>query len=283
MKKQNPALLCATFALVLLTTAAIGQKTNAKPANAAPAQPKQYFITVTTLHRNTDPDLTVDGWKAVEKEYLDKVVKNNPYIVGQDFLMHYFTADNTELLLVTAYNSWDDIEKASQKSDELEMSAWPDKPSRDAYFQKRAHYYARNHSDEIYQTFSGEKLPPSSFTTPVLYYVRVSHWSYPKDGSMEDFAKLNKEYTDKVTSKNEFIKAYYPNVHAWGANNTQFTEVFVVNSLADIEKGFDRDAELFKQAWPNEADRTAFGKKMDGYFDGTHGDYIYRLVPELSK
>jgi len=100
---------------------------------------------------------------------------------------------------------------------------------------------------------------------------------------LKTFDELRNKYLDAVTFKNDFIKAYYPNTHAWGANNTEFTEVYVVESLGDIESAFKKDEELFKAAWKDEAQRKDFDKKIEKYFTGVHRDYIYRLVPELSK
>jgi len=256
----------------------------ASQAPAKPAEPKQYMLTVTTLHRNMDrPDLTLEGWKAIEKEYFDKVIKKNDLILGQEVLRHYFTADNTEILLVTMYDSWDAIEKASEKNDALIKLAWPDEKARNAFFEKRQAYYAPNHSDEIYATFSGAKNPPANFTKEMIYYVRKSHWASPKDGTEKEFNELRNKYLNEVTFKNDYIKAYYPNVHAWGANNTEFTEVFVVENLGDIEKGFDRDDQLFKTVFTDDAKAKDFDDRYNKYFTGVHGDYLYHSVPELSK
>jgi hypothetical protein len=91
------------------------------------------------------------------------------------------------------------------------------------------------------------------------------------------------KYRDEVVNKNEFIKAYYPNVHAWGADKTEFTEVYVVDSLGDVEKMFDRDDELAMSVWPDEAKRKEYNDKFDHYFTGFHGDHIYQSVPELTN
>ena len=135
-------------------------------------------------------------------------------ILGLQILTHYFTADHTELLFVTMYNSWDAIDKSEAKTNELVKAAWPDEKVRNAFFTKRQVYYAPNHSDEIYATYSGAKNPPAKFTKPMLYYVRKSHWANPKDGSGKEFNDLRDKYLNAVTYKNDYIKAYYPSVHA---------------------------------------------------------------------
>ncbi|WP_395045594.1 hypothetical protein [Flavobacterium sp.] len=272
MKTIKQTFVIALFGLLLMSNSSIAQ------------DEKSYLITVTKMHWNMNlDDFSMDEWKKGEKEYLDKVVKKNEFIVGQIILTHYFTADNTELLLVTTYDNWEAIEKAGKRSDELEKLAWPDEKVAKAYFDKKSNYYAGNHSDEIYATMKGAKMNGSNFDKEVLYYIRVSHFANQKDGSNKEYTELNKQYFDAVINKNEFVKAYYPNVHAWGSDNTQFTEVFVVDDLASIEKSFDKNSSLFKAAWNTEAKQKEFGKKMGKYFTGVHRDYIYKLVPELSK
>src|SRR5512145_416199 len=71
------------------------------------------YLTVTTLHWNMDNgDFSMDKWKAIEKEYFDKVTNKNEFIAGSLVLLHLFTADNTELKIVNAYTSWENIDKA---------------------------------------------------------------------------------------------------------------------------------------------------------------------------
>jgi hypothetical protein len=146
MKTNRHFFLAAIFALLLMGNATIAQDKKA-PAKAKatdkaktpekPAEEKHYIITVTTLHWNMDrKDFSMDAWKAGEKEYYDKVTAKNDLVLGQEVLLHYFTADNTEILLVTMYDSWASIEKAYQKDNELVKAAWPDEKARTAYFEK---------------------------------------------------------------------------------------------------------------------------------------------------
>lgn len=245
---------------------------------------KSYLITVTKLHWNMElENFSNEEWMATEKEYLDKVVKKNEFIIGQEFLVHHFTEDNTEILLVTTYENWSAIEKAGDRDDELVKAAWPDEKARKAFFEKKSKFYAHHHSDEIYATIPGAKLPKANFDKDVLYYVRVSHFTYPKDGTEKEFTELNKQYFDAVINKNDLIKAYYPNRHAWGADNTEFTEVYVVETLADLEKALEKNRELFRVAWNDDAKRKAYWDKRNKYDDGRHSDYIYKLVHELTK
>ncbi len=265
------------FLVAFLGTLLLSTKTSAQ-------DDKSYLITVTKLHWNMDlQNFSMDEWKAIEKEYLDKVVKKNDFILGQEVLLHNFTEDNTEILLVTTYDNWGAIEKARDKEDELIEAAWPNEKARKAYFEKRGAYYDHHHSDEIYATMPGGKIPKGNFDKDMIYYVRVSHFAFPKDGTEKEFKELSKQYFDAVTNKNDFIKAYYPNRHAWGADNTQFTEVFLVDTLADLDNALNKNRDLFRATWNDDAKRKAFNDKMSKYFTGRHGDYIYKSVHELTK
>jgi hypothetical protein len=117
----------------------------------------------------------------------------------------------------------------------------------------------------------------------MIYYVRVSHLAFPEDGTTEEAQALRKEYADNVINKNNLVKAYYPSRHAWGSDGRDFVEAFVFESLADLEKSMEENQKLVKSHWPDQAQQDAFFDKMDKYYTGWHGDYIYRHVPELSK
>jgi len=242
------------------------------------------FITVTTMHWNMEQeDYSLDEWKAVEKEYLDKVVMKNELIAGASFYMHRFTEDNTELLYVQTFNSWNDIHDAAERSGELAKEAWPDQAAREAFFKKRTDYYSVEHSDEIYATMDGAKPLAEMPTKDLVLYLQVRHFAYPEDGTYEEWNELNKEYLEKVVHKNEYIKGYYPNEHYYGADRTEYVEAFYVESLADLDKMLDKLEELPKEAWSDEAARKEMGKKMSKYYTGTHSDFIYTYVSGLSK
>lgn len=46
---------------------------------------------------------------------------------------------------------------------------------------------------------------------------------------------------------------------------------------------FESNDKLYKEHWPDEAKRKDMEAKMEKYFLPNHSDYLYRLVPELSK
>jgi len=248
------------------------------------AQDRPRYLTVTKLHRNLEnKDVTMDDWKAIEKEYFDKVTAKNELIVSGTVLVHYFTEDNTEILFVNAYKSWEDIEKANLRSEELVKTAWPDEKAREAFINKQNAFYTHEHSDEIYATLEGAKMPAEKSDKPLVYYIRISDRSFPEDGKAEEIQAMRKEYFDNVTAKNQYVKAYYPERHAWGSDGRDMVEMFVVESLGDLALSMEENQKLVKAHWPDEKKADEFFDNMDKYMTGFHADYIYRHVPELTK
>jgi hypothetical protein len=250
--------------------------------DSEPKAPK--FIVATTLHWDLGGDTpSQKDWKATEKEFFDKVTSKNEYILGTGVMVHFFTADNSELIFVASYGSWADIEAGQKRNGELINEAWPDEEERKAFFKKKNSAYSDLHSDEIYVPAPGVKLPTENSGEPMVMYFQKRKFAFPDNGSGDEFTQLEKEYNDAVIQKNDLIKAYYPNYHAWGSDRRDFIEVSVFSSLADIEKSFEKTEELVNAAWPDEAKRKEFFKKSSKYYTGEHSDYVYHNVPELAK
>ena len=84
------------------------------------------YLTVTTMYWNGDSDMTMDEWKAGEKEYMEKVTKKNEHIRSAAYYTHLITENSNEVLYVQSYENWDAIDKAAARNSELEKKAWPD-------------------------------------------------------------------------------------------------------------------------------------------------------------
>lgn len=276
MKTTNQFFLAIVITLLLIsTTTSLAQEDTAKMPE---------FVTVTTNHWNMDKeDFKMSEWKAAAKEYMEKVTKKNQYIVSASTYMHNMTADNTEVLYVQTFASWEDIGKFGKRNLELEKEAWPDEKQRAAFLKNLDSYFANEHSDEIYAPIPGAKFMVEKPTKDMVTYLRKSHFAFPEDGSMEEFNKLRMEGNEAIINKNEYIKAYYPNVHAWGSDKTEYLEAFYLDSLSDLDKMFDKNAELMDAAFPDNEANKAKGKAWGKYFTGVHGDYVYTYMYELSK
>lgn len=250
-------------------------------AQSEEATPK--YITRTTMHWNMNKDdFSMKDWKAIEKEYLDKVVMKNEHILGASFFMHQFTDDNSTLEYVQIFESWDAIEKAAERNAELAKEAWPDDEARGDFFDKRNDFYSNEHSDEIYAIMSGAKPLAEMPTKDLTMYLRIRHFAFPEDGTFDEWKELRDSYLENVVHKNEYVLGYYPSRHYYGADRTEYLEAFYVEDVAALDKMLNHMPELVEEAW-SEDERKERGNKGRKYYTGVHEDYIYTYVSGLSK
>ena len=271
------AVLCAF--LVLQTTVAYSQDDKAEEQ-----QPP--IVIITKAHANYDyTEGTMKDWFDLEKEYFDKVTSKNEHMMGSSVMMHLFSEDASEVLLISVYKDWGSIEKAVERDGELAKEAWSDDDTRSEFFSKQSKYYTAQHSDEIYQALGGAKFLEDDLQKEesLVYYFQVSHLAFPEDSEPGEIQKLRKEYLENVIYKNEHILGYYPMRHLYGADSRDFVEVFVVKSMGDVEKALDEMGKLSKEHWPEDEARKEFYTKYNKYFTGWHADYLYTNIPELSK
>jgi hypothetical protein len=246
------------------------------------AQDAPSHIVISKYHWDLSSDGNPADWQKGEKEYFDKVISKNEFIMGSDVLAHYYTPDNSEVLFVALYKSWEDIEKADERSAELEKLAWPDSAKRVEGRQKAQSYYTRMHSDEIMTPILMAKVLPMD-TVSRVFYVRTSHFAFPKDGKNSEIRDAMNEYHNNITLKNTLLRGYYPMRHLYGADGRDFVEVFVYDSLSDLEKAAEENGKLVTAHWPDSKARNAFFDKMDKYIEPWHGDAIYRNISGLRK
>ena len=261
MKTTNQFFLAIVMLLLMIPVCNFAQE-DARPA----------YVTVTKSYWNKNYEGTPEEWKAAEKEYMEKVTKKNEHISWAGYFMHLMTEHSNEVIYAQTYPSWDAIDKAGARNSELEKEAWPDDEEREAFLKKLGSAYSHFHSDEIYATMSGAKQLEGGITDDMILYVRQNKMAFPEDGSMEEWQTLFDKVLENAIYKNEFIKAYFPERHAWGSDRRDFNEVIYLDSMCDLEKMFDKYQELMKEAL-TEDERKAFGK----YFK-SHGDYLYSPV-----
>lgn len=265
--------------LTILFILSMGFKMSAQEQSNEQPEFKPVYITVTTSHWNDDPDTDFSDWMETEKEFFDKVTMKNDLIMDSGVYTHYFTPDNSEVVLVNVYEKWEDIEKANQVNNDLINQAWPDEEQRKSFMDKRSNFYSTKHSDEIYLSMNYFIPEAEANGEPRIFYVRNSELSMNGEGSPATF----KEYYEKVTKKNKKLKGYYTHRHLWGSDSRQMAEVFVFDKLGDIEDFFDEEQEIIAATWTDEKEREDFLKEMGKNFTGKHADYVYRSVPELMK
>lgn len=240
---------------------------------------KPVYITMTTTHWNDDPETDFSGWLDTEKEYFEKVIKKNDLVMSSGVYTHYFTPDNSEIVMVNVYKNWADIEKAEEINQKLIEEAWPEEKDRQAFFEKQRGYYKPDHKDEIYLSMPFMIPEADNSGESRIYYIRSSELAMNGNGKPEKF----KEHFEKVTKKSKRLKGYYTHRHLWGSNSREMAEVFVFDKLGDIEDFFDEEQEIVNSTWADEEERNTFFKDLNSNFTGKHADYVYRSVPELQK
>ena len=273
MKPTNQLKILALSALLLLSATTIFAQEEEK---------RPMYVVATTLHWNMDYDGDGD-WQAIEKEYMDKVTKKNEHIMSARFYSHLFTDDSSEIMYVQTYASWDDIDKAADRNSELTKEAWPDEEERKAFLKSRNEFYSVDHSDEIYATMPGAKDMAEAPTKDMILYLRRSHFAFPEDGTMKEYNELSDQYLEHVLKKNDYIKGYYPNMHAYGADRTEFVEAFIIESMDDLDDMLKKNGELFQAHWDSEEKRKEYWEKSSKYFTGIHGDYVYTMIYGISE
>jgi len=82
---------------------------------------------------------------------MDNVINKNEYIISQRALRHMWGNNSLDLVFITEYNSFSDIEKAQARNTELFREAWATSEERQAYNRAVSNYFGNRHSDEIYQ------------------------------------------------------------------------------------------------------------------------------------
>lgn len=271
MKTLNSSIKGLFFLMVLFTNLVFAQEQD------------RLFVKVKTMHWSMELEgFSMDEWKSVEQEYHEKVVMKNEYVLSSTVLQHHFTGNSSEVLFITVFSSWNNIDLAIQRTEDLEAAAWPDKEQREAFLANRDKFYAKHHADEIYTTLAGA-MQLEETDLPLMYYLRTRYLAFPEDGTDAEFQSLLTEYNEAVTYNNEYYKAYYPQKHYYGSDRSEFIEIFCAETLASLEKGIAKQGELFRAHWADDASQKKYNDAYGKYLTGIHSDRIYSSVPELYK
>jgi len=239
------------------------------------------YVLVTTLHGVEN--VNMNEWKAVEKEFFDKVTSKNDLIISQEVLINYFSPSLSDVKLITVYKSWVDIQNVTEYREELIKKAWPNEESRKAFFEKQNSFYTNFHSNNIYRS-TKYSIPlnddeKKSTDEPFIYFEQTNILA---DYDGKDSYEVYKEYLTNVIQKNKYIRAYYPYRYYLGSDSREFIEMVVVNSLVDLDKMFKKNDALLKKYIPDEEKRREF-LNIYGRAIASNQDDIYVNVPSLSK
>lgn len=114
---------------------------------------------------------------------------------------------------------------------------------------------------------------------PPVIVVTKAHANFDyKEGTYKDWLANEKEYFDKVTSKNEYLMNTNVLQHYYTEDNSEVIFVRICKDWAAIEKAAERDSELTKEAWPDKEERKENYKKQAKYYTNQHSDEIYQAI-----
>jgi len=81
---------------------------------------------------------------------MENVINQNEYIVSQRVLRHRWGNNSLDIVYVSKFNSFADIEKGQDRRTELFNEVWATKEGREAFNDALFRYFGNRHSDEIY-------------------------------------------------------------------------------------------------------------------------------------
>lgn len=95
-----------------------------------------------------------EGGRAAERDSLlelwyEHVVTPNEFIVSERNLRHLYGSDSGDWIVITEYRTWNDIDEAGRRSDELFRLRWATPEARRAFNRALGKYFG-GHTDEIY-------------------------------------------------------------------------------------------------------------------------------------
>jgi len=261
---------------ILFTGLAILCFTNFRAQNAF----EPIYVSVSTLQ--SVENVNFKEWLKVEEEYFNKVTKNNNLIIAQEVLVDYFSPSFNEIKLITYYKNWEDMENVIQVTDDLIEQNWPNKTERNSFFKKQNSFYTNLHSDNIFLTTKYKKEMSAELKKSIKPRVFFAQNTILADIDDEESYEIYQQYIENVVYKNQYIEAYEPFRYYWGADSRMFTEIFIVETLSDLEKGLEANKDLLKTYLPDETKREEFINSFHKSISKQTNN-IYKNVPSLSK
>ena len=136
MKILNKTLI----AIIMLSFFMINGNSNAQNANHVYTIQK-WRVVIPANGSSAELDKLLQEWH-------DKIVMKNDKVISEIVMRHNTGSDSRDLLFVTEYANWNDIDAADKIQWNLVDQAWPNKDDRKEYFDTW-NKYGRFHSDEI--------------------------------------------------------------------------------------------------------------------------------------
>ncbi len=113
-------------------------------------QEERHFYVIQTWKVDIPEDGTRAELDQLMKEWAEKVTRKNDKIISERVLIHNMSSDSRDMIVISEYASWNDIEAAQDMQQKLLEAAYPDEKERRAFNRKIGQYFSK-HSDEIFQ------------------------------------------------------------------------------------------------------------------------------------
>lgn len=114
---------------------------------------------------------------------------------------------------------------------------------------------------------------------PLYLVLTTQHFNSNKENfSMKEWKELQKEYVDKVLSKNDHIVDGGVYTHYMGPDSREVVHTAIYKDWAAIDAASERNGELASEAWTDEKARDEFFQKMNSYYEPKHSDEIYYTI-----
>jgi hypothetical protein len=117
---------------------------------------------------------------------------------------------------------------------------------------------------------------------PHLFTLTTWETTFPEGGSVAERDSLLNILFEATTKKNDKIVSSQEFVHYYTADSREYIVLQEYRTWADIEAADKMNDELFRKAFPDQAKRQEFNRKLRKYF-ASHGDRILTGRPKLSK
>ncbi len=92
---------------------------------------------------------------------------------------------------------------------------------------------------------------------------------------MNAWKRVEEEYFDKVTSKNDLIISQEVLINYFSPSLSDVKLITVYKFWEDIQNITAYREELIEQAWPDEKERKAFFEKQNSFYTNYHSNDIY--------
>lgn len=141
MKIRNTLVSFALFAISMVAWSgtASAQEESEEQGN---------IFLVATFYVNVPEDGSMEEMQEMLAEQAE-ATKDNPNVLSEFTLRHYFSGDSREWVVITEYESLAAMEEAFEIDEQLIEARWPDEEEREAW-QDKLNSYFEKHSDAIY-------------------------------------------------------------------------------------------------------------------------------------